>query len=122
MSLVDAARAAEVARSTAMAAGDLDALADLLHEDLRYGHASGLWDTKAEYLAKLAGGTLVYPAMTSTETGVLEADGLVLLWVEVDAEVITPAGQRHMHNASLTVWDVRGERPRMVAHQPTVLA
>jgi hypothetical protein len=117
-----AVRAAEAARGAAMVAGDLESLAASLHPALRYGHTSGLWDTRDEYLAKLAEGSLAYPRMVSTVTGELVAGDQVLLWIDLDAEVITPAGRRTMHNACLTVWDVSGAAPLLLAHQPTVVA
>jgi hypothetical protein len=118
----EAVLAAEAARCAAMAAGNLDSLAALLDEDLRYGHTSGLWDTKSEYLGKLRAGTLTYPEMASVPTGFRVVGQLALLWIDVNATVITPAGRRPMRNASLTVWTMSGAGVRMAAHHPTVLS
>jgi hypothetical protein len=119
--LLDAVRAAETARTTAMASGNLSALAPLLHDEMRFGHTSGLADTKEAYLAKLRSGDLTYARMTSTETDAKAVDSVVLLWLLVEAEVITPTGRRSMKNACITVWTTDGGAPRMLAHQPTVL-
>jgi hypothetical protein len=113
--------AAEASRCAAMAGRDLDALEALLDDDLRYGHTSGLWDTKPEYLGKLRTGALAYPAMSSIPTGFRASGDLALLWIDVHATVITPAGQREMRNASLTIWMRTAAGVRMTAHHPTVL-
>lgn len=121
LSALDLVRDAEAARCAAMASGDLDALDALLHDDLHYGHTTGAWDTKAVYLGKLSEGTLAYPALKTTETAALVRDATVLLWIDMAATVVTPAGTRAMHNAVLTVWVVEDSTARMIAHQPTVL-
>ncbi|GAA4558899.1 nuclear transport factor 2 family protein [Pseudonocardia xishanensis] len=112
---------AEAQRCAAMEAGDLEALRDLLDPDLRYGHTSGVWDTRSGYLAKLADGRLEYHSARSRVDGHVVAGSANLLWVEVTAEVSTPAGRRLMRNCCLTVWLPHDGRYRMVAHQPTVL-
>lgn len=116
---IEAVRIAEQARIAASQAGDVAALGLLLSESLRYGHVSGLQDSKSDYLAKFVDGRLAYPSLKSTEFAVDYVGGTVLLWVSIESRVITPAGEREMRNKSLTVWDTTGATPQLVAHQPT---
>ena len=52
--------AAEDRRYEALIGPDLPALERLFHERLSYAHSSGVRDTKAEYLAKIADGYYDY--------------------------------------------------------------
>jgi hypothetical protein len=44
------------------------------------------------------------------------------LWVEGRGRAMTPAGEKRLHAATLTLWIAGPDgRPQLVAHQPTVL-
>ncbi len=50
----------EIRRFEAMVRGDLPALDDILSDDLTYTHATGVFETKAEFIAKLKSGQTKY--------------------------------------------------------------
>ena len=113
--------AAEEARCAATVAGDADALDALLHDDLRFGHLSGRWDTKADFLERVRAGSFEYPDLTSTPTGACRLGDTELVWLDIDTEVVGATGRHRVHLASLTVWRHGPGGPRLLAHQPTVV-
>ena len=58
-------RAAETSRFRALTAADLPALEQALSDDLIYTHASGWRQTKAEFLASVRSGELLYHSFAS---------------------------------------------------------
>jgi ketosteroid isomerase-like protein len=64
-SLESEIRTAETSRFRALTEGDLPALQRALSDDLVYTHASGWRQTKAELLASLRSGELVYHSFSS---------------------------------------------------------
>jgi len=60
----DEIRQCEIRRFQAMVRGDVAALDAVLSEDLSYTHATGVHETKAEFLAKLKAGQLKYESIT----------------------------------------------------------
>ena len=119
--LVPRVLAAEQQRCAAMVAGDVDALDRLLGDELLYGHTSGTLDTKDAYLEKFRAGALTYPSMSSEPVQVHVHGDVVLLWIEARGHVTTPVVDKDMHNRTLCVWQQRGDRVVLVAHQTTVL-
>ncbi|RME93188.1 MAG: nuclear transport factor 2 family protein [Bacteroidetes bacterium] len=79
--------AAEQARFTAQIEEDVDALAELLHEDLYYLHSNGLAESKADFIASVRTGKIDYQRMTPQDqqfrrygrtailTGLVSVDG-----------------------------------------------
>ena len=57
-------RQREIRRFEAMVRGDVAALEDILSEDLTYTHATGVFETKAEFIAKLKSGQTKYESFT----------------------------------------------------------
>ncbi len=57
-------RQREIRRFDAMVRGDVSALDDLLSDDLTYTHATGVFETKAEFIAKLKSGQTKYESFT----------------------------------------------------------
>ena len=53
-------RQREIRRFEAMVRGDVAALDDILSDDLTYTHATGVFETKAEFIAKLKSGQVKY--------------------------------------------------------------
>ena len=119
--LVTAAVRAEEQRCAAMVNGDVDTLDRLLGADLLYGHTSGTWDTKADYLGKFRAGQLRYPSMSSEPVHARVHGDTVLLWSEAVGHVVTPVVDKAMHNRVLGVWQQQGDRVVLVALQTTVL-
>ncbi len=71
--------AVEARRYEAMRAGDADALDELLHEDLRYVHSSGLSDTKASYLDSVRQRKWTYQSIEARDQSVRIYGDLALL-------------------------------------------
>lgn len=55
-------RRQEAARFEAIVRGDVAALDQILSDDLSYTHATGVFETKAEFLGKMKSGQLKYEA------------------------------------------------------------
>lgn len=113
--------AAMRARYMAMAAGDTDALAGLLHERLVYTHSAGNRDTRASYLARVGSGELSYGQITRREEAWLLTDGTAVVVGEMETDVTVSGSSRRMRNAFLGVWTRDGGRWQLVAYQPTPL-
>lgn len=113
--------ALELARVQAMVSADIDALDDLLHDDLVFGHTNGHSDDKGVYLAKFKTGSVRYfDADHRVETSkVLGATALVKSRLSMKAELAT--GVLQLNVVALTVWVLERDHWRMVAHQPTVV-
>jgi ketosteroid isomerase-like protein len=61
-------RQREARRFEAIVRGDFAALDDILSDDLSYTHATGVHETKAEFVAKLKSGQLKYESLTPEDT------------------------------------------------------
>ncbi len=57
-------RQREARRFEAVVRGDVAALDEILSDDLTYTHATGVHETKAEFIAKLKSGQLKYESLT----------------------------------------------------------
>lgn len=60
-------RRRETRRFDAVVRGEIAVLEDILSDDLTYTHATGTFETKAEFLAKLKSGQVKYEALTPEE-------------------------------------------------------
>jgi ketosteroid isomerase-like protein len=124
MTGTDALTATEVGeledrRYAAMVDADLDALDELLSDDVLYAHSNASVDTKASYLELLRTGELVYHQLQHVTEAVITRPGLTIVSG-------TMAGSIHMHGAAKTlnsrvaaVWVLDGDRWRLTAFQPT---
>jgi ketosteroid isomerase-like protein len=65
-------------RMQAMVRGDLDTLRRLLGDDLTYTHASGIFDTKASLLDKIASGRLKYKSIERLDGSVRVYGGVAI--------------------------------------------
>ncbi len=106
-------------RYAAMVDADLDALDELLSDDVRYAHSDATVDSKASYLELLRNGTLVYHSLEHRTETVVSRPGVVVVGG-------TMSGSIHMHGAAKTlnsrvaaVWVAEGDRWRLLAFQPT---
>ncbi len=106
-------------RYTAMVDADLDALDELLSDDVMYAHSDATVDSKASYLELLRNGTLVYHSLEHRTETVVSRPGVVVVGG-------TMSGSIHMHGAAKTlnsrvaaVWVAEGDRWRLLAFQPT---
>ena len=106
-------------RYAAMVDADLDALDELLSDDVMYAHSDATVDSKASYLELLRNGTLVYHSLEHRTETVVSRPGVVVVSG-------TMSGSIHMHGAAKTlnsrvaaVWVAEGDRWRLLAFQPT---
>ena len=106
-------------RYAAIVDADLDALDELLSDDVMYAHSDATVDSKASYLELLRNGTLVYHSLEHRTETVVSRPGVVVVGG-------TMSGSIHMHGAAKTlnsrvaaVWVAEGDRWRLLAFQPT---
>ena len=83
-------------RYAAMVNGDLDALDELLSDDVRYAHSNASVDSKASYLEILRNGTLVYHSLEHTTEAVVSRPGVVIVGGAM-------SGSIHMNGAAKTL-------------------
>lgn len=96
--------ALEDRRYAAMQAADIEALDDLLHDQLIYSHSTGGMDTKEEYLAALRDKVSIYKSVVRDgQTVRVTGDvGLVFHHAVIDAE--HKGADLHLDNRLLAVW------------------
>lgn len=90
--MVSRVTASEEARFAAMSANDLDALEDLLEDDLHYVHANGMVEDKAEFLRKISSGERHYRRFASRSRQTRHESGFTFVFGEAEVEVDTKAG------------------------------
>lgn len=99
-------------RASALAAGDPERLAALLHPDFRWtSHVGRVFD-RAEYVEANTGGTTVWRAQTLEDAEVVVVGETAVLRAVVDDEVVGPEGPiRHrMPVTQVWVWSEDGWR------------
>jgi len=114
-------RQQEIRRFEAIVRGDVAALEDILSDDLTYTHATAVFETKGEFIAKLKSGQLKYESFAPEdlrvrvfgETGVLT--GVARVKVQVKGE------QLSFQMRFTDVYVKKGDRWQMVAWQATRL-
>ena len=114
-------RQREIRRFEAMVRGDVTALDDILSEDLTYTHATGVFETKAEFIAKLKSGQTKYESFVPKDllVRVYGTTGIVTGVGHVKVEV---KGEHLSFQLRFTdVYVKKGNRWQMVAWQATRL-
>jgi ketosteroid isomerase-like protein len=114
-------RQRETRRFEAVVRGDIAALDDILSDDLSYTHATGVYETKAEFIAKLKSGQLKYESLTPEDmlvrvygtTGVVT--GVARVKVQVKGEPLS------FQLRFTDVYVKKGDRWQMVAWHATRL-
>jgi len=114
-------RQRETRRFEAVVRGDIAALDDILSDDLSYTHATGVHETKAEFIAKLKSGQLKYESLTPEDmlvrvygtTGVVT--GVARVKVQVKGEPLS------FQLRFTDVYVMKGDRWQMVAWHATRL-
>jgi ketosteroid isomerase-like protein len=114
-------RQREIRRFEAMVRGDVSALDEILSEDLTYTHATGVFETKAEFIAKLKSGQTKYESFVPEDvlvrlygtTGVVT--GVARVKVQVKGEHLS------FQLRFTDVYVKKGDRWQMVAWQATRL-
>lgn len=108
----------DAAWATAIMEKDVTQLNLLLAEDLIYGHASGVLDTKASYLEKVGSGRQVYKSLEQKNVLVrlLGSDAaLTHSWMHVTGS--NPNGPFDDKVMMLHVWTKRDNNWKLVGHQ-----
>ncbi|HUC16133.1 MAG TPA: nuclear transport factor 2 family protein [Acetobacteraceae bacterium] len=114
-------KAREDQRFAALLAGDIDALAPLLHRDLRYVHSSGDIENRDAYLAELRAGASSYlEARRSNEKIVVHGE-TAMVFNQLDMSVIHLGQPRQVHSAALAVWVLEQGSWQLIALQSTAL-
>ena len=114
-------RQREIRRFEAMVRGDVAALDDILAEDLTYTHATGVFETKAEFIAKLKSGQTKYESFTPEDVLVRlygttsVVTGVARVKVQVKGEHLS------FQLRFMDVYVKKGDRWQMVAWQATRL-
>ena len=108
-------------RREALLAGDAEALAPLLSEQLAYVHSTAACDGQASYLTKLSGGALRYRTLAFSELAVQTGPGVALVRGRMDATVVKDGQDKAVRSLFLTVWMPEDGAWRMRAHQGTPL-
>lgn len=114
-------RQQETRRFEAIVRGDVAALDGILSDDLSYTHATGVHETKAEFIGKLKSGQLRYESLTPEDmhvrvygrTGVVT--GLARVKVQVKGEALC------FQLRFTDMYVKKGDRWQMVAWQATRL-
>lgn len=114
-------RAADARRTAAMAAGDLDALRELIADDCRYVHSTGVSDTKHSYLASIESGSLAYTWIRTAEHVLIPAGDAVLVQHEMRAELVRDGVPEPYRSRAVAVWRAAARGPRLVYFQATAL-
>ena len=106
-------------RYAAMVDGDLDALDELLSDDVRYAHSNASVDSKASYLELLRTGALVYHQLEHTTEAVVSRPGVVIVGGTMSGSIHMNGVAKTLNSRIAAVWVAEGERWRLLAFQPT---
>ena len=113
--------AAEDRRYRAMLDADLATLDRLCADDLSYAHSSGVRDTKAEYLAKVASGYYVYRRIDHPVERVAVVGDTAVVVGRMTADLVVDGAEKTIDNLALAVWVRAGAEWRLLAYAPTRL-
>ncbi len=113
--------AAEDRRYRAMLDADLATLDRLCADDLSYAHSSGVRDTKAEYLAKVASGYYVYRRIDHPVERVAVVGDTAVVVGRMTADLVVDGAAKTIDNLALAVWVRAGAEWRLLAYAPTRL-
>ena len=109
-------------RLRAMTEADVPALQRLLADDLIYTHASGWRQTKAEFLASIRSGELLYHSFTSDDLNVRGYGNMVLVTGRAAAKVRAKGQELNVSLLYLEAYVKQDGRWQLVAWQSTRLA
>ena len=114
-------RQRETRRFEALVRGDMASLEEIMADDAIYTHATGVVETKAEYLAKMKSGEVRYESFAPEQLQVriygtaAVLTGIASVTAHVGGEV------RNLRLRFTDVYVKQGDRWRMVAWQSTRL-
>lgn len=110
-------RNADALRRAATRDADVVTLAALLHDDLVYGHSTGVVDTKASYLEGLSSGRVRYRTLDTTIDRAADHEGTVVLHGSMSATLEVEGQTRAIDVVYLSVWRHTADGWQMVAFQ-----
>ena len=108
-------------RYAAMVDGDLDALDELLSDDVRYAHSNATVDSKASYLELLRTGELVYHSLEHTTEAVVSRPGVAVVGGTMSGSINMKGVAKMLNSRVAAVWVAEGDRWRLLAFQPTAI-
>ena len=117
----DAVLAAEDARHGAMQRADLAALDTLCADQLSYAHSSGVRDTKAEYLGKVASGYYRYHRIDHPVERVEVTGDTAIVVGRMTADLDVDGVPKTIDSLALAVWTRASGAWRLLAYAPTRL-
>ena len=112
--MIERAVASEEARFAAMSANDIEAVAELLEDDLHYVHANGMVEDKAEFLRKIRSGERRYRRFASRSRAARNESGFTFVFGEAEVEVNTKTGLVQNVLAYTAIYR-DAEEPRLMA-------
>jgi len=113
---------ADQARVKALIENDLDALEQLLADDLTYVHSNGMLDTKESYIGGLRSGNSRYLSMDMSDVVVRPLGETALINAKFNARVKVGDREINPQPRALIVYARRDGRWQMVAWQSTPIA
>lgn len=108
-------------RYAAMVDADLDALEELLSDDVRYAHSNATVDSKSSYLEILRNRTLVYHSLEHTTEAVVSRPGVVVVGGTMSGSIHMNGAAKTLNSRVVAVWVAEGDRWRLLAFQPTAI-
>ena len=109
----------EEERFAAMLGGDAPTLERLLHDALGYGHSNAGRETKATFIAKIAGGVLDYTRIDHPITEILLSGDTAVVVGTMNASVRIAGKPVELNGSTISVWVRAGEGWQLLAFQPT---
>jgi ketosteroid isomerase-like protein len=106
-------------RYAAMVDGDLDALDELLSDDVMYAHSDASVDSKASYLEMLRTGALIYHELEHTTEAVVSRPGVVIVGGTMSGSIHMNGSAKTLNSRVAAVWIAEDGRWRLAAFQPT---
>lgn len=113
--------ALEAERCRAMLEADTATLDRLLHRDLRWAHASGKIDTKADMLAQFGDGTMRVFTLDSSDTEARLFGECAVATGEVRMDAMNGGVRREVRSRYTGIWSAHEGTPRLVAWQSAKL-
>ncbi len=114
-------RDVDARRTAAMVAGDLNTLRELIADDCRYVHSTGVSDTRDSYLAAIESGALAYTWIRTAEHIFIRAGDAMLVPHEMRAELVRAGVPEPYRSRAVAVWRTDAGDPRLVYFQATAL-
>ena len=113
--------AVDAQRREALVNADVAALRTLFADGLRYGHANGVVESKAELLDGLGSGRLDYRAIRVEDSETREVAGAWVVTGRQTIEVTSGGRDLTSHSVFTAVYTRDGRRWQLVAYQSTPL-